>query len=485
MCQMEPKTHAATNGEELYHQYCSSCHILPALYDLDKKSWQTHVLPRMGAFMGIYSAGFRRDSLIENEAVEKANIFPSEPIITQEEWQSIQEYVLTGAPTQLKESDLVISDTLRNFDIKFPNIYKSPPSTTYVEISNGHLYFADVHSRQLIMTDKNLKPKAVLNFPQEGIVHRMAVDNAEYITIMGSFSPTDDATGQIIKVTVNGQIQTLISDLQRPVHSSYANMDHDEDLEIIVSEFGKWTGALSYWDKDSKGNYQRKNIVSRSGAIKTQLLDYDRDGLMDVMALFGQGDEGIQVYINQGNGNFDSKSLIRFSPSYGSANILLYDLNADGLEDIIYCAGDNADFGPVVRPYHGIYIYEQQEDHSYKESQFLALPGAYAALPIRNNEGNIDIAAISFFPDYDHNSQQSFVFFMFDKGVYSRQVLPRADLGRWIVMDTGDLDNDGDQDIVLGSLAFDAPGHGQKVDEWIQNGLPFIVLNNQANPTQK
>ena len=106
-------------------------------------------------------------------------------------------------------------------------------------------------------------------------------------------------------------------------------------------------------------------------------------------------------------------------------------------------------------------------------------------IPLTLTTYEFDIAAISFFPDYDHNSLQSFVFFMFDKGVYSRQVLPRADLGRWIVMDTGDLDNDGDQDIVLGSLAFDAPGHGQKVDEWIQNGVPFIVLNNQANPTQK
>ena len=261
MCQMEPKTHPATYGEQLFHQYCSSCHLIPALDDLDKKSWQTHVLPRMGAFMGIYSAGFRRDSLIENEAVEKANIFPSEPIITQEEWQSIQEYVLTGAPAQLKESDVVIIDTLKNFEIKFPNIYKSPPSTTYVEIRNGHLYFADVHSRQLIMTDKNLTPKAVLNFPLEGIVHRKVVEETEYITIMGSFSPTDNAKGQILKVTASGQIQTLISGLQRPVHSSYANMDDDEDLEIIVSEFGKWTGALSYWDKDSKGDYKRKNII--------------------------------------------------------------------------------------------------------------------------------------------------------------------------------------------------------------------------------
>ena len=51
-------------------------------------------------------------------------------------------------------------------------------------------------------------------------------------------------------------------------------------------------------------------------------------------------------------------------------------------------------------------------------------------------------------------------------------------LGRWIVLDSGDLDQDGDEDIVLGSLAFEVPGDVARVEYWAENGIPFVVLEN-------
>lgn len=57
---------------------------------------------------------------------------------------------------------------------------------------------------------------------------------------------------------------------------------------------------------------------------------------------------------------------------------------------------------------------------------------------------------------------------------------PEAPKGRWIVMDAGDMDEDGDTDIVLGSFVYfipagDTTGLGKK---WLTTGPSIIVLEN-------
>jgi len=52
--------------------------------------------------------------------------------------------------------------------------------------------------------------------------------------------------------------------------------------------------------------------------------------------------------------------------------------------------------------------------------------------------------------------------------------------GRWVVMDAGDLDEDGDTDLVLGSFVYflpaaDTSGLGKK---WLSSGPSIIVLEN-------
>ncbi|MFT5237636.1 MAG: hypothetical protein ACI9M9_001236 [Flavobacteriaceae bacterium] len=50
--------------------------------------------------------------------------------------------------------------------------------------------------------------------------------------------------------------------------------------------------------------------------------------------------------------------------------------------------------------------------------------------------------------------------------------------GRWIVMDASDYDKDGDIDLVLGSLAFEVVPKLGFVEKWMEDGIPFIVLEN-------
>jgi hypothetical protein len=46
-------------------------------------------------------------------------------------------------------------------------------------------------------------------------------------------------------------------------------------------------------------------------------------------------------------------------------------------------------------------------------------------------------------------------------------------------MDAADADNDGDVDLVLGSLAFEVVPANGLLEQWTNDGIPFVVLKNQ------
>jgi hypothetical protein len=53
-------------------------------------------------------------------------------------------------------------------------------------------------------------------------------------------------------------------------------------------------------------------------------------------------------------------------------------------------------------------------------------------------------------------------------------------LGRWIVSDAGDMDGDGDTDVVLGSLMMEPKPDNGRLAEWLRLKIPLLVLRNQT-----
>ena len=88
----------------------------------------------------------------------------------------------------------------------------------------------------------------------------------------------------------------------------------------------------------------RKHLIPLPGAVKAYMDDFNKDGLPDIIVLMAQAQEGIFLFLNKGNGNFEKKELLRFPPIYGSSYFEMDDVNGDGLKDIIYTCGDNLDF---------------------------------------------------------------------------------------------------------------------------------------------
>ncbi|MEO1218702.1 MAG: VCBS repeat-containing protein [Bacteroidota bacterium] len=463
-CTQDSKEAEKPLGEHLAKLHCQGCHSFPKAADLDKNTWANYVLPRMGYMLGIGRNDSVDQILFETgkagEKVRNLDLFPEERKLSDEEWESIQEYFISQSPQELaKPVYAELDSSLTDFDLLIPQLKLSPPSTTLIQFSpTGGIYAGDANTKSLIKLDKRLNVQQAARL-KEGLVDLIEEPEALYLTLMGSFSPTDADTGFFMALpqVENAQAQIVLPALGRPVDAEIADLDQDGIEDILLSEFGKWTGELAWWKNRGVEGMQKMMLREKAGATQTQILDMNEDELPDILALFGQGEEGIFLYENQDNGKFQEKQLLRFPPSYGSSHMEILDWDQDGDMDILYCAGDNADYPPIIKPYHGIYLYLNNGQNNFEQSWFYALPGAYGTRTRDyDQDGDLDIAAISFFPDYLGDDTRSFVFLRNEGKEFSSQTISDLDrLGRWIVMDAGDFDLDGDEDIALGSLSFE------------------------------
>lgn len=479
------ETESQLNGKELSETYCIGCHSYPEPEDLPRHIWQSTILPRMGHFLGFYASAKERSSLLEQNQggniVEQAGIYPKQPTIDSAQWLAIQAYYLEAAPERLDLPEFKRVDTLSQFKVNIPDYFMSPPAATLVDIKEeGGFYLGDANQRSTFVFDPQgeMIDRAQL---REGPVWMVEREQALFILVMGSFSPTDAPSGFLVRLPKDKtqSPQILIQELQRPVHFEMEDVNGDGIEDFLICEFGKWTGGLSLWLSDGN-TFAERQIDPQSGATKAYFEDVNRDGQKDIVALFAQGQERISVYLAK-EGGYERKDLLRFQPSWGSSFMRLVDWDADGDLDILYTAGDNADYAPILKPYHGIYRYENDGNWNFSLLDFRPLYGAYNAIMADfDQDGADELAAISFFPNFRAEQSRGFVYYD-DLGPEEQQsVIPSFALGRWITMDAGDIDVDGDIDLILGSLTMEVPDRPPLIQEWVEKGIPFVVLENVA-----
>jgi hypothetical protein len=266
------------------------------------------------------------------------------------------------------------------------------------------------------------------------------------------------------------------------VHTTYGDLNQDEREDILVCGFGNYLGKFSWFEQLENQQYKEHILEATAGARIAYIRDLNNDGLPDILVLMAQGDERIVAWINRGNGNFTYKMLLRFPPVYGSSYFEVVDFNQDGFQDILYTNGDNADYSYSQKPYHGIRIMLGDANQQFEEAWFYPMYGAsMAKAEDFDQDGDLDIAAIAFFPDYERQPEEGFLYFENQGNLkFNVSTFPNAAQGRWLTFEVGDIDQDGDLDIMLGSFIYSLPVPADLQQKWINEGSDFLILRNET-----
>lgn len=489
------RTHSETslsgikNGKILAARYCQACHLLPDPSLLDSKDWEKGVLPNMGPRLGIFVYNFETYPSVKHDRNLDPNYYPSQPLLSFAEWQNIIDYYTATSPDTLphQQRQYPIQMGLPLFTAQIPSVNYPASATSFIKINASDplhpLIISDALKKTAFFLNKNLN--VIDSVPNIGVVVDMNFKQSEILACdIGVLNPNNGkfGKGEYIRSNKNGKMTRdslpLFDGLQRPVELTSADLNNDGKMDYIICEFGYLTGALSWMENLGNNKYTRHVLRPFPGAIKAYVQDYNHDGLPDLWVLFAQGEEGIFLFTNKGNGQFSQEEVLRFPPIYGSSYFELADFNKDGYPDIVYTCGDNADFSPVFKPYHGVYIFINDKTNHFKQEFFYPINGCYKAIARDyDGDGDLDIATISFFADYAHQPEEGFVYFK-NTGNFNFMpyTLPEGKLGRWLTMDAGDIDGDGKIDLVLGNFSI-GPVMNKSAVDW-KKSPSFILLKN-------
>ncbi len=465
---------------------CSSCHLFVEPELLDKTSWAKNVLPAMGTRLGIFvHNGVRYTS--DSGKVNTDGIFPTRPVLPPEEWQKILDYFETYAPVSLAPQARTQAYTvgMPMFQARIVGGNNTPPIISMVKTNpSGGYFFYDAGSGNLVQMTKegNKKAGGVLPNPISCIT---PYRDGFLVSKIGSMYPSDEWMGGISYMERSGNLliekETIRNKVERPVNLQTGDLDGDGIDDIVVCGFGNNKGEF-YWLKKEDARWKKHSIRKVPGALSTRLTDFDRDGDLDIVTLFAQGLEKLVLFTNNGKGMFTEKNLLEFPPVQGSSSFELNDFNKDGIQDVLYTSGDNADYSVIFKNYHGVYIFLGKADGSFTQNYFYPMNGAYKAMARDfDSDGDLDIACISFFADYVNQPFEGFLFFEQTKPLqFSVRSHSAIHSGRWLTMDVGDLDGDQDPDIVLGNFSYGPTSAPDTVNIKWQRGPVTMVLENTS-----
>jgi hypothetical protein len=476
------------DGKLLASQYCQSCHQLPSPGLLDKITWHKF-LPQMGLMLGVRS--FNGVSYINHITPADQHLYPSKPFITDEQWQKIIDYYQDAAPRKLS----IPKDPINTQDVhSFFTLAKSPSYldkgnllTCFVKIDHSvnpaRIFVFERNSRQLYLFSDRLR---LLDSVQiDGNIVDMSFNYGQILacSIGKTVNPLADSdrSGTIFPITVSKNhkiriLPPLFTRLARPVQIVAADLNGDHLIDYVICEFGKLTGELIWMENKGYGKFTAHVIRAVPGSEKIIVDDRRKNRLPDLWVLFAQGDEGIFHFINKGGGKFETSEVLKFPPIYGSTSFQMIDMNHDSYPDIVYCCGDNGDLTPIIKPYHGVYIFLNDGSDHFKQVYFHHIDGCFKVIAKDfTGNGKIDLAAIALFTD-PAKPERSFLFLKnTDNLNFTEYHLPKIASERFITLDSGTLNNQ--NCLLLGGACFSNGNTGKK-------GFPFLLLK-QVIPIYK
>lgn len=476
----------AQDGEGLAKSWCSSCHAYPEPQLLDKETWETRVLPDMGARLGI---GEYQGRIYHANPNAPVGVYASEPLMELSEWGQISAWYESNAPDLLELPAYRPRTPLQLFEIEQPRPEEGdfPTGTAvFIDEQASRLLVGDSYELDIEFYRKNLELLEVVR--SGGATSRIIrMPSGGYLaTIMGgTIGQSELLLGLLIGIVnadgsqVQPVVDRLVPRLHRPVDVVTGDFNDDGEYDYVIAEFGTYSGKLSLHMMQTDGTLSETVLLNDAGASSIAVVGND------LFVLVAQGDERIVRLRNFVDGaSVVAETLLKFPPSQGSSSMKVLDFNGDGRSDALYTAGDNADISPIFKPYHGVYLFQGQPDGSLRQSMFFHLDGATNAVAEDfDQDGDLDIAAVAYYANLDRGLDQAgFVYLENNgEGFDAKYIEGLGGLGRFIAISVGDIDGDGDKDIALANLAFGPYGpmivSTELQDQWLR-GPRFVLLRN-------
>jgi hypothetical protein len=290
------------------------------------------------------------------------------------------------------------------------------------------------------------------------------------VAVLGIFGPSESPRGEVALLVNQGGLRfehrSLLRGVTRVADVQPADLNGDGRIDFAVAAFGhRSTGGVGWLEQREDGEFDYHVLIAKPGAIHVPVVDLDGDGALDIVALVSQHTEEIVLLRGNGAGEFRSETLYAGGmPEFGASGIELVDLDGDRDLDILLTNGDSADTGARTgtkfRPYHGVQWLENRGDLRFVPRELMRLYAAYSVTAgDLDGDGDTDVVAGSFFTDLDDPGRHSLVWLEND-GAQNFTPHSLARIPRSIVsLALSDLDGDGRLDLVVGGLLM--PGYAR------------------------
>ncbi len=446
-------------------QFCGDCHPTPTAGSFPADQWAGHV----SQGFAFYYESLRED------------LTPPPP-------HQIVEYFRREAPTEFEIPALGAAPSEpREFFTRSTVAFDSHPDLALSVADIHWLPLGSADSRSLVFSDIRHNELRILD-PTNGATQGLAVhkpclfarcdldgDGVSDLVVagIGTFQAADHQLGSIAWLPGQGttfdEARQLTSGLARVSDVQPTDIDGDGDQDLVVAEFGwRSTGRVLLLRNrgviDGELQFSTQVIDRRHGAIHVPVSDMDHDGRPDVVVLFGQEFETVEVLLNRGTSTargrwrFDRRTIFEADhPAFGSTGIELVDLDGDGDDDVVYTNGDVLDT-PTMRPYQGVQWLENRGTYPFSFHRLVRLPGTQRARAgDLDNDGDLDLAAVTMQPDpviekYGEGPFHSVVWL--EQTTRGRFTVHEVEKGNshHAALELGDFDADGDLDLAVGNF---------------------------------
>jgi hypothetical protein len=448
-------------------KFCGDCHVPPDPLTYPKGHWGQEV--QRG--FDFYEKSGRDD------------LFPPSQ-------EAVLKYYLSLAPEQLTVAapveDLMTGPvTFRRQAISDID-GRRKPGVSHILADDDGFYACDMLSGGVsrVSFDASRNPQVELLASVKSATHVERVDLLDegvaglLVSDIGDITPEDHQLGGVYffpASTLGAEarlddsdppVLSLLESVGRVADAKAVDLDKDGAMEVVVAIFGYHeTGSLELLRRSSEtGKFRRSTIDGRHGASHVLFDDLDSDGDPDLIVLHSQEFESVTAYLNDGQANFEPVVLFTGPvPDYGCSSIRIADLDADGDTDIVLTNGDSMD-SHLPKPHHGIRWLENRsrkksEQDTGRESVELrfvehlisSMVGCYGA-DVGDLDGDGDLDIVSCAMIWDGSTVNSVVWFeQQDDRTFIRHCLDVCE-DQHPCIELGDYDQDGDLDIAVGEF---------------------------------